>query len=196
MSGVSFGASQDTTPTSRLGLSDCGTAAWVSVTSVACFLTRGDGVGHVATMTAVGVVGTRTSTFSYDGLPLFDPTVGMSTDCLSSKAPVASFLLELNSASTSGYSVTVSGMNFAVSATTPTSTIGLSSCATASWASATSLVCMLSMGEGVIHVLRVTVAGVVGSRTAIFSYDGGRLLDVRGNNSNGHDLYGFHQHRL
>ena len=73
---------------------------------------------------------------------------------------------------TSGYSVTVSGLNFAVSATTPTSTIGLSSCATAAWASASSVVCMLSMGEGVGHELRVTVAGVVGSRTATFSYDG------------------------
>ena len=67
VSGVSFGASLDTTPTARLGLSDCGTAAWVSVTSVACSVTRGDGVEHVATVTAVGVVGTRTSTFSYDG---------------------------------------------------------------------------------------------------------------------------------
>ena len=67
VSGVSFGASLDTTPTSRLGLSECGTAAWLSVTSVACFLTRGGGVEHEATVTAVGVVGTRTSTFSYDG---------------------------------------------------------------------------------------------------------------------------------
>jgi len=75
VSGVSFGASLDTTPTSRLGLSDCGTAAWVSVTSVACFLTRGDGVVHQATVTAVGVVGTRTSTFSYDGNPAFVSSV-------------------------------------------------------------------------------------------------------------------------
>ena len=67
VSGVSFGASLDTTPTSRLGLSNCGTAAWVSVTSVACFLTRGDGIEHEATVTAVGVMGTRTSTFRYDG---------------------------------------------------------------------------------------------------------------------------------
>ena len=86
--------------------------------------------------------------------------------------PVVSFVAEANSAVTSGYSVTVSGMNFAVSATTPTSTIGLSSCATAAWASSSSVVCMLSMGEGVSHELRMTVSGVVGSRTATFSYDG------------------------
>ena len=93
-------------------------------------------------------------------------------------APVVSFVAEDNSAVTSGYSVTVSGMNFAVSATTPTSTIGLSSCATAAWASASSVVCMLSMGEGVSHELRMTVAGVVGSRTATFSYDGKCVIVV------------------
>ena len=87
-------------------------------------------------------------------------------------APLVSFVAEANSAATSGYSVTVSGLNFGVYATTPTSTVGLSSCATASWASATSVICMLSMGEVVKHELRMTVAGVVGSRTATFSYDG------------------------
>jgi len=173
---------------------------------VVCFLTRGDGVAHTCTITAVSVAGTRTSTFSYDGpfsrrsgairhavsLPadLHDGAswfysgvdsvvytsegtgaIAVNKACLVA-APVVSFVAEDNSAVTSGYSVTVSGMNFAVSATTPTSTIGLSSCATAAWASASSVVCMLSMGEGVSHELRVTVAGVVGSRTAIFSYDG------------------------
>ena len=87
-------------------------------------------------------------------------------------APVVSFVAEANSAVTSGYSVTVSGLNFGVDTTTPTSTIGLSSCATASWASTSSVVCMLSMGEGVKHEHLMTVAGVVGTRTATFSYDG------------------------
>jgi hypothetical protein len=67
VSGLNFGASLDTTPTSRLGLSDCGTTSWASQTSVVCHLTRGDGVEHTGTITAVSVVGTRTSTFSYDG---------------------------------------------------------------------------------------------------------------------------------
>ena len=91
-------------------------------------------------------------------------------------APVVSFVAESNSGVTSGYSVTVSGLNFGVAATTPTSTIGLSSCATAAWASTSSVVCMLSMGEGVGHELRMTVAGVVGSRTATFSFDGAHHL--------------------
>ena len=87
-------------------------------------------------------------------------------------APVVSFSSEANAAVTAGYSVTVSGLNFGVAATTPTATVGLSSCATASWASTSSVVCRLLGGEGVGHELRATVAGVVGTRTAGFSYDG------------------------
>ena len=67
VSGVNFGASLDTTPTSRLGLSDCGTTSWASATSVVCFLTQGDADAPTGTITAVSVAGTRTSTFSYDG---------------------------------------------------------------------------------------------------------------------------------
>jgi hypothetical protein len=33
-------------------------------------------------------------------------------------------------------------------------------------------VCMLQRGEGTLHEVRATVAGVVGTRTATFSYDG------------------------
>ena len=98
--------------------------------------------------------------------------VGFYCKALRAAAPVVSFIAEANSAVTAGYSVTVSGVNFAVSATTPTSTIGLSGCNTAAWASSSSVVCMLGMGEGVNHELRITVAGVVGSRTATFTYDG------------------------
>jgi hypothetical protein len=100
------------------------------------------------------------------------PIVALHDDADGGAAPVVSFVAEANSAVTSGYSVTVSGLNFGVSTTTPTATVGLSSCATAAWASTSSVVCMLSMGEGVEHELRATVAGVVGSRTATFSYDG------------------------
>ena len=87
-------------------------------------------------------------------------------------APAVSFIALLNAAVTAGYSVTVSGLSFAVSGTTPTSSVGASSCLTTAWASATSTVCMLLGGEGVGHEIRVTAAGVVGSRTSTFSYDG------------------------
>ena len=83
-----------------------------------------------------------------------------------------SFSSEANAAVSAGYSVTVSGLNLGVLKTTPTLTVGQSSCATATWASTSSVVCMLDGGEGVGHDLRVTVAGVVGSRTSGFSFDG------------------------
>jgi len=86
--------------------------------------------------------------------------------------PVVSFSSEANAALSAGYSVTVSGLNLGVLTTTPTSTVGRSGCATTTWASTSSVVCMLGGGEGVGHDLRVTVAGVVGSRTSGFSFDG------------------------
>lgn len=67
VSGLNFGASLGTTPTSGLGRSECGTTSWASATSVACFLSRGDGAEHASTMTVESVAGTGASTFSYDG---------------------------------------------------------------------------------------------------------------------------------
>ena len=87
-------------------------------------------------------------------------------------APIVSFSDEANAAVTARYSVTVSGLGFGVGATTPTAAVGLSSCATAAWVSTSSVACMLSAGEGTLHDTRVTVSGVVGSRTSAFSYDG------------------------
>lgn len=86
--------------------------------------------------------------------------------------PTVSFVGELNAAVTAGYSVTVSGINFADTSITATATIGLSSCLTAAWASASSVVCLVAGGEGVRHEARVTVEAIVGTRTATFSYDG------------------------
>jgi hypothetical protein len=57
-------------------------------------------------------------------------------------------------------------------ATTPTSTLGMTSCGTAVWASTSSVLCMQPAGEGLNKELRATVEGIVGSRTALFSYDG------------------------
>ena len=66
VSGVSFGT-VDATPSSRFGLSSCVTSAWVSATSVACLPNGGQGPAFGSVLTAVGVAGTRTRRFSYDG---------------------------------------------------------------------------------------------------------------------------------
>ena len=87
-------------------------------------------------------------------------------------APVVSFESEMNGASTAGWSVTVSGFSFFSLDVTPTSTIGLSYCLTAAWASSTSLLCKHDSGDGVLKVGTATVSEVAGTRTATFSYDG------------------------
>ena len=66
VSGVDFGYA-DATTTSGLGLSSCPTAAWVSSSSVACYLARGEGPLAEALATVSTIVGTQTSVFSYDG---------------------------------------------------------------------------------------------------------------------------------
>jgi hypothetical protein len=98
---------------------------------------------------------------------------------------VVSFELEMNGASTAGWSVTVSGLGFGGLDATPTSTIGLSHCLTAAWASSTSAVCMLAPGDGVLQVGTATVSGIAGTRTATFSYDGPWLLFCAGSVSHG-----------
>ena len=66
VSGVDFGYA-DTTPTNELGLSSCPTVAWVSSSSLACYLARGESPLAEALATVSTVVGTQTSVFSYDG---------------------------------------------------------------------------------------------------------------------------------
>ena len=78
----------------------------------------------------------------------------------------------MNGASTAGWSVTVSGLGFGGLDATPTSTIGLSHCLTAAWASSTSAVCLMASGDGAALTAAVTVSSVAGTRTTSFSYDG------------------------
>ena len=87
-----------------------------------------------------------------------------------------SFIAELNAVATAGWSVTVSGMSFGSLDVTPSNRVSLTSCLTASWASTSSVVCMLAPGDGPEKDLQVTLEGIVGTRTKIFSYDGGTLL--------------------
>ena len=91
---------------------------------------------------------------------------------LFSKAPVVSFVDSFNVATTIGWSVTVSGVSFGVLDATPSSRLGLSSCVTLSWASATSVMCLPSGGQGVAYDGGMTVAAIVGTQTKTFSYDG------------------------
>ena len=83
-----------------------------------------------------------------------------------------SFVLELNGVSSGGYSVTISGLNFGSLDATPSMRFETTQCATSSWASSSSVRCLLAAGAGAMRDIDMTVAGVVGTRTSIFSYDG------------------------
>ena len=87
-------------------------------------------------------------------------------------APSVSFTAELNGVATAGYSVTVSGMSFGFLDVTASNRVGLTSCSSTSWASASSVVCLLAAGDGPLNDLQVTVEGIIGTRTRIFSFDG------------------------
>ena len=89
-------------------------------------------------------------------------------------APVVSFAAEANAVATCGWSVTVSGLGFGYGNATPTARLGVSSCATTAWVSASSATCMASAGEGQGRDVTATVSGVVGTQTSVFSYDGHR----------------------
>ena len=95
---------------------------------------------------------------------------------LDSPAPVVSFVAETNAIVTAGWSVTVSGVDFGYADATTTSGLGLSSCPTAAWVSASSVACYLARGEGPLAEALATVSTVVGTQTSAFSYDG-RLAD-------------------
>ena len=94
---------------------------------------------------------------------------------MSYTAPAVSFVGSANVATTIGWSVTVSGVSFGALDTTPSSRVGLSSCVTASWASATSVVCLPAGGQGVSHDAILTSVAVAGTQTRVFSYDGALL---------------------
>ena len=82
---------------------------------------------------------------------------------------------EVNVAVTAGW-VTVSGLDFGFVDATPTAGLGLTSCVTSTWASATSTVCRAAPGSAPLSDVLVTTATIVGTQTSTFSYDGMRLV--------------------
>jgi hypothetical protein len=87
-------------------------------------------------------------------------------------APVVSFVAESNVAVTAGWSVTVSGLDFGFADATATFGLGVSSCLTTAWASATSAACLMAPGNSPLTEALATVSTIVGTQTSVFSYDG------------------------
>ena len=69
-------------------------------------------------------------------------------------------------------SVTLTGMDFGPTDGTVTGLLALGECGTASWASATSVSCIGTRGGGSTGTAGLTVAGVAGTSSDVFSFDG------------------------
>ena len=69
-------------------------------------------------------------------------------------------------------SATLSGLSFAAVDLTATATLGEATCATASWASGTSVQCFAAASSSGDDVVTVTVSGATGTGVGVFTFDG------------------------
>ena len=83
----------------------------------------------------------------------------------------------VNMASSGGASVTLSGVNFGASDVMATVQVMQSLCGKSSWSSTTGMLCEggVGIGAGGWSSVRVTAAQLVGTDTAVFSYDGANV---------------------
>jgi hypothetical protein len=150
VTGMNFGW-DNRSPTITVGGSPCLTTSWFSDSSLRCRPVAGSGGLDYVTAELATVIGSTTRTFSYD-------------------APVVTFSTSVNTAPTAGFSVTISGINFAGQNLSPTATIGPFSCTTASWVTSTSLTCQQPYGAGAGLAIGANVAGRLNTGYS-FSYD-------------------------
>ena len=103
-----------------------------------------------------GLYGTGNNIYSYD-------------------SPIVTNVMLANAAGTTSISLTVLGMNFALSDTTVSVIVGVSKCGTVSWTSHSALTCHMSAkGHGVRTFIAAevgTTATAVGTAVALFTYD-------------------------
>ena len=184
-------ASDDTTPTVVMGSTMCTTTIWSSTSAVTCVSGIGTGRDMSMLLYTANVIGTRWIGFTYD-------------------SPASSLSMHFNTPTTSGQSVTVSGLNFGNPDVTLSMSLGTFLCATSSWTSSTTTACHSGPGGGapVPIVTRTSfenrmVDAVVGTFANAFSYDApavsyhivtnapvtsGVLISVVGINFNSNDL--------
>ena len=86
-------------------------------------------------------------------------------------APAVSYLGVGNFARTAESTVTVSGLSFGTTDNTPSGRVDALTCATAAWASATTVLCWNSNGQPSVITTELTVGGLVGTRYPQFTFD-------------------------
>ena len=90
-------------------------------------------------------------------------------------APVVSYEVPVNAATSGGATVTISGLRFGVNDPTPTGhAVVEAECGTTSWSSATTAQCLLSAPATLsTSYSKVTVGAVVGTKaSSVFTFDG------------------------
>jgi hypothetical protein len=122
-------------------------------------LGSGLGSGGIVAVTGASLVGTDTALFSFD-------------------APAISHTDRENSATTGSSGITLSGENFGASDLSGSASIGGmpsagTVCQTSAWSSPTGLVCSAPAGSGLGlgSVLATTASSLVGTDTAVFTFD-------------------------
>ena len=170
VAGINFGEA-DATPTSAVAATLCTTLSWASATSLTCGSGPGQGVAQEVSATVVTVVGTVAAAFTFDGNGCYCPSFIGFPFLTVPAAPAVSFSDAHNAGTSSGVSLTVSGLSFGVLDQTSTASAA-TACATTAWASASSVCCELPHGEAALSIVVAAVSSGTGSR--LFSFDGQR----------------------
>ena len=150
ISGLNF-AVMDDTPSVLVGRTVCTTTSWLTATALKCQAgSIGDGQALLFSAQLM-VAGSATAVFTYD-------------------TPVLSMFTVINTPTTGGSSLTLSGMNFGSIDYTVSVRHGFSTCSTSSWTTGTTILCQTAKGTGGKLTLNVITANV-GCFSAAFSFD-------------------------
>ena len=87
-------------------------------------------------------------------------------------APVITRVSPFNAGFATPGQSTLAGFDFARLNASPTALIALAECSTSSWASVTSVMCAGRHGAALMGTAGMTVAGVTGTSSCLFSFDG------------------------
>jgi len=149
--GGNFGA-VGPTPTIIIGSTQCGTSVWTSFSTLECVVAKGSGKDSLRTTAIIdSLVGTQQSTFSYD-------------------APVLTYLYG-NSPLSGAAEITVVGMNFGESDSSPVLQTNGVDCSTSMWVANSALKCVVPTGSGLQLPIVSYMFGMYSTAMNAMTYD-------------------------
>jgi hypothetical protein len=161
--GTNFGISNLNPDVNVAGVS-CSKSEWISTTAAICTPGAGSGKDLTVGLVARQLAGSLATVFSYD-------------------APAVTQVY-LGNGPTAGASVaTVLGTNFGAAGAPVAASIGANGCASSSFITTTSLVCITSTGMGIQKAVAVTSSGLVGELAGGYTFDSPKINEVLPPNS-------------